>query len=166
MSALALMAMLLSSVLAPVLAADPDLRHRLDAGLLALDSGNPAAAIEDHLLPLARAARQSGQAEVRVDADTALAVAYQRLGMNTQALAALSGTIEAADEMGDAVRQARSRSALGLVQQSLGQHEQAIETLHRAERKAGDGSRPRRHLRQRLSQRRAFRIARRSRHCA
>ena len=141
MSALALMAMLLSSVLAPVLAADPDLRHRLDAGLLALDSGNPAAAIEDHLLPLARAARQSGQAEVRVDADTALAVAYQRLGMNTQALAALSGTIEAADEMGDAVRQARSRSALGLVQQSLGQHEQAIETLQGGldfAREAGD----------------------------
>jgi len=105
------------------------IRQSIDAGLAAVQSRGAAAAVEDHLLPAARAARNGHDPALRIDAEVALASAYQRLGMNTLALETLTDTIAVADELGDPAQQARVRDALGLVQQSIGRYEEAIETL-------------------------------------
>ncbi len=125
----------------PVQATSDEIRAQLAAGLAATETRGPRIAIEDHLLPAANAARVSGDPGLRVDAQVALALAYQRLGMNTMAMESLAGTIDLADEMQDPARQARARDALGLVQQSMGLYDEAIETLQQgldAARTAGD----------------------------
>jgi CHAT domain-containing protein len=106
-----------------------ELRGRLDAAI-ALIGDNPSHEnLDAHLRPVADAAMHASDTALQVDALVALGAAYQRLGMTTLALDALTEAHELVDSLQDPARRALVLDGQGLVYRARGSFGQAAETL-------------------------------------
>jgi len=106
-----------------------DLRARLDEATRLLATAPAREVIDDYLVPVTRDAADAGDVPLRVDALTTLGGTYQRLGMTTLALDALTEALSLADGLGDPARRAAARDALGLAYRAQGRFEEAFEML-------------------------------------
>jgi len=110
-------------------AAATDIRARLDEGTRLLSTEPPRRVVEDYFLPVSQAAARTDDDALKLDALAALGGAYQRLGMTTLAVDALTQALAIAGRLGDPARAALVRDSLGLAYRAQGQFAQAFEML-------------------------------------
>jgi tetratricopeptide (TPR) repeat protein len=106
-----------------------ELRAHLDEGVARLGAEPTRQVIENHLLPVARAAAGTDDDALKADALAALGGAYQRMGMTTLAVDALTQALVVADGLDDLSRGAVVRDSLGLAHRAQGDFETALEVL-------------------------------------
>jgi len=118
---------------AAVTAADTaTLRARLDDAVARLAEAPSRENLAKHLRPAVDHALEAGEDSLRADALAALGAAYQRLGMTTLAIDALSDARAIAERLGDPARSALVGDSLGLAYRSQGNFNQAAEMLDQA----------------------------------
>jgi CHAT domain-containing protein len=127
---------------APALAQDAAaLRDRLAAGTELLRSTPARDVIESHLRPVAEAALLTSDDNLKFDALIALGGTYQRIGMTTLALDALTHAQAIAEQLRDPARAAMLRDSLGLAYRAQGRYSLATETLEDGLRLAREANR-------------------------
>ena len=108
------------------------MRDRLDESVERLAQAPSRELLESNLRPVAEAALATDDEALRADALIALGGAYQRLGMTTLAIDALSDAKAITEDLGDPARAAMVGDSLGLAYRSQGSFNQAAEILSEA----------------------------------